>query len=419
MTTPAIRDFKGDMKGFPFRLMVNSNFSSEEKLEYTPSIRVWNLYSYNLHRATYNGLKKLESRQGKRNFIIGRGSYTGSHRYAGLWTGDNSSDWTFLQMNVSQALSLGMVGVVINGQDIGGFEASNVDNGKWCSPELLIRWTAAGAFLPWFRNHYVRKGRKEFQEPFMYTEWFDTYRNGQLPEPQDLYRAVFPICKHYIELRYRLMQLFYDTMFSNIIDGLPICRPLFLNSHSDKSLFNDKEEFLSNEFFVGKDLLVAPILWPQIGNDGIDTEGKRDVYLPSGCNWYSFTNNTEPLNSCVEGGTTIRDFDAKIYLGGTHINYIVPLYVKEGAVIPSVELEQYVGERNARGEQCPVTITVFPGQRPGYYYDMFLDDGVSDASCPVADGEIFCKKDGIVTSGKCRQTRITHSYSEARDSREI
>ena len=63
-------------------------------------------------------------------------------------------------MNVSQALSLGMAGVVINGQDIGGFEASSADGGKWCSPELLIRWTVAGAFLPWFRNHYVRKGRK-------------------------------------------------------------------------------------------------------------------------------------------------------------------------------------------------------------------------------------------------------------------
>jgi alpha-glucosidase len=70
-------------------------------------------------------------------------------------------------MNVSQALSLGLVGVVINGQDIGGFEASN-EGERWANPELLIRWTAAGAFLPWFRNHYVRKGRKEFQEPFMY-----------------------------------------------------------------------------------------------------------------------------------------------------------------------------------------------------------------------------------------------------------
>ena len=106
-------------------------------------------------------------------------------------------------MNVSQVLSLGMCGVVINGQDIGGFETA-LDGGAWASPELLIRWTAAGAFLPWFRNHYVRKGRKEFQEPFMYVEWFDQYRGGNLPEPQDLYRMVLPICKHYIELRYQL-----------------------------------------------------------------------------------------------------------------------------------------------------------------------------------------------------------------------
>jgi len=62
-------------------------------------------------------------------------------------------------MNVSQALSLGLVGVVINGQDIGGFEQDQ-DFQKWADPELIIRWITTGAFLPWFRNHYVRKGRK-------------------------------------------------------------------------------------------------------------------------------------------------------------------------------------------------------------------------------------------------------------------
>lgn len=79
------------------------------------------MYSENLHKATYKGLNSLAVRGIKRNFIIGRGSFTGSHKYAGLWTGDNSSTWDFLRINVSQALSLGMCGVIINGQDIGGF----------------------------------------------------------------------------------------------------------------------------------------------------------------------------------------------------------------------------------------------------------------------------------------------------------
>ena len=114
-------------------------------------------------------------------------------------------------MNISQVLSLGMNALVLTGQDIGGFEQEDGnDKQQWASPELVIRWTAAGAFLPWFRNHYVRKDRKEFQEPFQYIEWFETW-NKPIPEPQDLYRMVPEICKHYIQLRYRLMQFFYDT----------------------------------------------------------------------------------------------------------------------------------------------------------------------------------------------------------------
>jgi len=401
MTTPAIRDNRGDMKGFPFRLYVNSDFLSDDNSQVTPAIKVWNFYAYNLHKATYHGLNHLPGRENKRNFIIGRGSFTGSHRFAGLWTGDNASDWDFLRMNISQVLSLGMCGLAICGQDIGGFETSIKDDGKWPSPELLIRWTAAGAFLPWFRNHYVRKGRKEFQEPFMYVEWFNQYRGGNLPEPQDLYRMVLPICKHYIELRYRLMQLFYDCLFENTLDGMPICRPMFLNDPQDQSLYNDKEYFLNNQFFVGKDLLISPITKPQSETNG----GKWDVYLPQGSNWYCFMNNQLPLSSFVEGGTTIRDFDANLNLNGNHINFIVPIYVRSGAIIPTIELEQYVGERNKKEQPNPITLNIYPGESGEY--TMYLDDGVSRSSAVAKP-----KEEGGDPNAKSeyRETKITHKY---------
>jgi alpha-glucosidase len=422
MTTPAIRDFRGDMKGFPFKLLVTDDFTSDSTPKLTPAIKVWNLYSYNLHKATYHGLnnlKGLDEQNRKRNFILGRGSYTGAHRFAGLWTGDNSSDWDFLKMNVSQALSLGMCGVVINGQDIGGFETSQVDDGKWASPELLIRWTSAGAFLPWFRNHYVRKGRKEFQEPFMYVEWFNQYRDGNLPEPQDLYRNVLPICKHYIELRYRLLQLFYDAMFANTFSGLPICRPLFLNDSHDKALYNDKLHFIDNEFFVGRDLLVAPVLEPEV-QDGKNNYGKRDVYLPTDSNWYCFMNNTMPLSSAVEGGTTIRDFDAGLSLRGgydPHINFIVPIFVREGAIIPTIELEQYVGQLNDEGKANPVTLNIYPGDNGNY--TMYLDDGVSRASASTVAHPANIGGDSLAAN-QYREIKISHKYiSDNKKTREI
>jgi alpha-glucosidase len=402
MTTPAIRDNRGDMKGFPFRLYITDDSISNDEPKKTPAIKIWNLYSYNLHKATYHGLNNLPIRENKRNFIIGRGCFTGSHRFAGLWTGDNSSDWDFLQMNVSQVLSLGMCGLDICGQDIGGFE-NGADNGKWASPELLIRWTLTGAFLPWFRNHYVRKGRKEFQEPFMYQEWFNQYRGGVLPEPADLYRMVLPICKHYIQLRYRLMQLFYDSMFSNTLTGIPICRPLFINDPEDKALYNDKIEFLDNEFFVGTDFLVAPVLTPQTENNNY---GRRDIYLPSKSNWYSFMDNTMPLNSAVEGGVTLREFDANINLSDNHIIFLVPTFIREGAIIPTLENEQYVGQLNDEGRPNHITLNVYPGESG--QYTMYLDDGVSRSSAlrtnnPPNDGG------DVLANSEYREVLITHT----------
>lgn len=132
---------------------------------------IWALYSYNLHKATSHGLDTLEqllpSRKNKRNFILGRGSFAGMYRYAGLWSGDNASTWDFWKITVSQVLSVGLNGVSVSGSDMGGFEPyNNPSTGqeeKYCNPELLIRWYAGSFLLPWFRNHYVKKTRKWFQ----------------------------------------------------------------------------------------------------------------------------------------------------------------------------------------------------------------------------------------------------------------
>jgi alpha-glucosidase len=363
---------------------------------------VWNIYAYNLHKATYHGLNHLTGRENKRNFIIGRGSFTGSHRFAGLWTGDNASEWDFLRMNIAQVLSLGMCGLAVCGQDIGGFETSNIDQGRWPSPELLIRWTVAGAFLPWFRNHYVRKGRKDFQEPFMYLDYFHEH-NLPIPQPQDLYAMVLPICKYYIELRYQLMQLFYDCLFENTLDGMPICRPMFLMDPDDKSLYNDKEHFLDNQFFVGKDLLIAPITKPQSETNG----GKWDVYLPQGSNWYCFKNSQQPLSQAVEGGTTIRDFDANLNMEGSHIGFIVPIYVRSGGILPMLRLEQFVGELNSNGLPNPITFHIYPGQAGSY--TLYLDDGVSRSSAvfrPEAQGG------DPDANNEYRKTQISHCYTD-------
>lgn len=110
-----------------------------------------------MHKATYHGLNRIDKisaelkwRENRRNFIIGRGSFVGSHRFAGLWTGDNASTWEFLKISVAQVLALGLSGVTISGADVGGFEFIPEEH-DYPDPELIIRWYCAYSLLPWFR----------------------------------------------------------------------------------------------------------------------------------------------------------------------------------------------------------------------------------------------------------------------------
>jgi len=411
MTTPAVRPTRGDMCSFPFKLMLSDDFdrafqvdglldSSPTKL--SPAITVWNLFAFNLHKATYEGLNALPGRENKRNFIIGRGSFAGVSRYAGLWTGDNASTWDFLRISVAQVLSIGLSGEAITGADVGGFEQGQPWE-KWPDPELLIRWTAAGAFLPWFRNHYIRKGHKLFQEPYAYA-YLDLKSQG-LEAQAEMYQAVLPICKYFIELRYRLLPLFYDALFENTLNGLPICRALFLVEQRDKAIFNDKVEFVNNQFFVGHDLLVAPILEPQHNENGW---GKRDVYLPAGSLWYAFMDNRRPLDRAIPGGATIYAYDAHINRDPNHIPAIVPVFVRAGAVVPTVEVEQYVGERHRAGLPHPITLNIYPGATGTYV--MYLDDGESRSSAPEGDPALGADP---AARSEYREVHITHAHTAA------
>ncbi len=219
-----------------------------------------------------------------------------------------------------------------------------------------------------------------------------------------MYRAVLPVCRYYICLRYTLLQLFYDAMFENTLNGMPICRPLFVTDPQDKALFNDRAEFLDNEFMVGSDLLIAPVVYKQSAENGY---GKRDIYLPAGSRWYQFKNKSQPLGSALEGGTNVAGFDAHISDDGGHILFILPMYVREGAVLPTVGLEQYVGERWEKGQANPITLNIYPGQKGSY--TMYLDDGVNRSSQPEEMRELGIDPEA---RGEYRQVEITHQWKD-------
>lgn len=276
MNEPA--SFKGE-------LPLDVVFHDEDRT--TNHAEMHNVYGHYMSRATYEGLKDIT---GKRPFVITRACYAGSQKYTTVWTGDNQSLWSHLQMLVPQLCNLGMSGFSFAGTDIGGFGAD-------ATPELLCRWIEAAVFSPLFRNHSAKGCRR--QEPWQFGE------------------EVVKINRKYIELRYEFLPYIYDLFYQGEKTGLPVMRPLVLHYENDENTHN-----LNGEFLVGENILVAPVL-----EQGAD---KKMVYLPEGT-WYDFW-----TGEAVRGKQYILR-DAPID--------VCPIYVKEGSIIPMYDCVQYVGEK--------------------------------------------------------------------------
>lgn len=279
-------------------------FSDEDKP--LPHAAMHNIYGHQMAKATYNGLKDAT---GKRPFVITRACYAGTQKYSTVWTGDNQSLWTHLQMAVPQLINLGLSGFAFAGTDVGGFGAD-------CTPELLCRWVQVGAFSPLFRNHCCEGCIH--QEPWSFNE------------------KTLQINRKFIELRYRLLPYLYDLFRGCEETGLPILRPLVLHYENDPETWN-----LNSEFLVGEYLLAAPVL-----EQGAT---KKMVYLPDGV-WYDFSNAAK-----YQGG--------RYYVVDAPLD-VCPMFVKAGGMIPTWDVQQYVGEN----PDPALKLLVFPGEGRYVHY---------------------------------------------------
>jgi alpha-glucosidase (family GH31 glycosyl hydrolase) len=86
---------------------------------------------------------------------------------------------------------------------------------------------------------------------------------------------------------------------------------------------------LSNEYVVGRDLLVAPIMHKQD-----EKGGHRSIYLPQQHHWYRLNLRIDgslgvPLGPKITGGTKF-DVDATISGDESYFPYIAPMFVRGG-----------------------------------------------------------------------------------------
>jgi len=180
-----------------------------------------------------------------------------------------------------------------------------------------------------------------------------TYTGASTPAASELHNAeVEPICRKYLELRYRLLPYNYTLGREACDTGLPMMRALWLHYPADAEAVK-----LGNEYLWGRELLVAPVV-----EKGAKS---RRVYLPAGT-WYDWWTSEK-----VEGK---RWIDRPVDLA------TLPLYVRAGAIIPLDPVRQYTSQPVAG----PTTLRVFPGANGTFA--LYDDDGQSlgyrDASDP-------------------------------------
>lgn len=246
-----------------------------------------NIYGTQMARATYHGVKRFS--HPKRPFVITRSAYSGAQRYTSSWTGDNVATWEHLWIANIQAQRMSISGMGFTGSDIGGFAEQPTS-------ELYARWIQLGVFHPFCRTH--SSGDHGDQEPWSFDE------------------EVINITRKFVEMRYQLLPYLYTMFWEYINDGVPMLKPLVYYDQADP-----QTQYRNDEFIFGNQILVCPILEP-------NALGRR-MYLPSG-NWYNYW-----TNEFVAGKRELwvqTDYDQ------------IPIFVKEGAIIPKYPIQQYVGE---------------------------------------------------------------------------
>jgi alpha-glucosidase (family GH31 glycosyl hydrolase) len=282
-------------------------------------------------------------RPNERPYALHRNGYAGMQRYASfLWSGDVDSTWETLRTHVPIAINTGLTGIPYWGTDIGGFVPT-----KEFTAELYVRWFQFGAFCPLFRSH----GRNwTLRLPWGWNTGdsgpmeIKSYNGAALPDPSELHNTqVEPICRKYLELRYRMLPYLYSAVRECTKSGLPIMRGLWLHYPDDPAAIARGDEYL-----WGRDILVAPVT-----EQGASS---RQVYLPRGV-WYDFWTSERQ-----EGGREItRSVDLET----------MPLFVRAGAILPLGPVKQYTSEH----VEEPLTLSIYPGADGSFV--LYEDDGSS------------------------------------------
>ncbi|WP_246485154.1 TIM-barrel domain-containing protein [Chitinophaga qingshengii] len=314
---------------------VLSNVSpGKRKLQMTPTAlgpaaEYLNAYPLQNAKGIYEGQRGTDP--DKRVFLLTRSGFGGSQRYAAaIWSGDIGATWRDMQTQIVAGINFSLSGLPYWTMDIGGFvvpakfekpDAASLEEWR----ELNTRWTQFGAFVPLFRSH----------GQFPYREIFNT-----APDDHPAYESFL----YYDQLRYRLLPYTYSLAGAAYHDHYTIMRGLVMDFAKDTAVRN-----IGDQFMFGPSLLVNPVYHYK--------QRSREVYLPAGQGWYDVYTGARHA-----GG---RRITADAPYGR------MPLFVKEGSIIPVGPALQYTSEKPAD----TITLFVYTGKNAAFR--LYEDDGAT------------------------------------------
>ena len=239
--------------------------------------RLNNIYSLLYQRAAFEVTQEVTGQ----GIVWARSAWAGCQRYPLHWGGDSASSWDGLAGSLKGGLHFGLSGFAFWSHDVPGFHSIPDFMNSPLDENVYVRWTQFGVFSSHMRYHGTCK-----REPWHYPH-------------------IAPIVKRWWKLRYALLPYIIEQSEQACQSGYPLVRALLFHHPDDRQVWH-----IDDEYYFGSEFLVAPVM---------NSEGKRDIYLPEGL-WVNFFTGQR-----LEGGRWYYNVEVPLDQ--------MPVFVRPGSLI--------------------------------------------------------------------------------------
>ena len=239
--------------------------------------RLNNIYSLLYQRAAFEVTQEVTGQ----GIVWARSAWAGCQRYPLHWGGDSASSWDGLAGSLKGGLHFGLSGFAFWSHDVPGFHSIPDFMNSPLDENVYVRWTQFGVFSSHMRYHGTCK-----REPWHYPH-------------------IAPIVKRWWKLRYALLPYIIEQSEQACQSGYPLVRALLFHHPDDRQVWH-----IDDEYYFGSEFLVAPVM---------NSEGKRDIYLPEGL-WVNFFTGQR-----IEGGRWYYNVEVPLDQ--------MPVFVRPGSLI--------------------------------------------------------------------------------------